>query len=225
MGSPLDPELLPEWSSVLAVVAHPDDESFGLGGVLDAFARRGAAMQVLCLTHGEASTLQGVPGDLSSLRQSELRAAAVVLGVSKAWLLDFPDGGLPQVAEDALTAAVLQVAKAASPDGLLVFDTTGVTGHADHVAATEAALRAAELLAVPALGWCLPAVVADQLNRELGSTFVGRTAQEIDLRIMVDRSRQLAASRAHASQALPESVLWRRLELLGAGESLRWLRP
>lgn len=220
-----DPELLPHWSTVLAVVAHPDDESFGLGGVLDAFARRGTGVQVLCLTHGEASTLRGVPGDLSSVRQSELRAAAEVLGVSKTWLRDYPDGGLAEVADDDLTAAVLDVAQVASPDGLLAFDPSGVTGHPDHMAATAAALRAAGLLEVPALGWCLPAAVLDQLNRELGSTFVGRAEEEIHLRIMVDRSRQLAASRAHASQALPESVLWRRLELLGAGESLRWLRP
>lgn len=55
---------LPAWPSVVAVVAHPDDESFGLGAILDSFARSGAAVSVLCLTHGEASTLHGVSGDL-----------------------------------------------------------------------------------------------------------------------------------------------------------------
>ncbi|MGB8501155.1 PIG-L deacetylase family protein, partial [Mycobacterium sp.] len=47
---------LPAWSSVLAVVTHPDDESFGLGAILDAFNRAGTRTSVLCLTHGEAST-------------------------------------------------------------------------------------------------------------------------------------------------------------------------
>ena len=41
---------------VAAVVAHPDDESFGLGGVLATFAAQGRLVHVLCLTHGEAST-------------------------------------------------------------------------------------------------------------------------------------------------------------------------
>ena len=60
--------VLPEWTSVLAVVAHPDDESFGLGAILDAFTRTGATVEVLCLTHGEASTLHGASGDLASVR-------------------------------------------------------------------------------------------------------------------------------------------------------------
>src|SRR5450759_2865211 len=69
-------DALPAWTSVLAVVAHPDDESFGLGALLDAFARSGAGVEVLCLTHGEASTLHGAPGDLASLRGTELAAAS-----------------------------------------------------------------------------------------------------------------------------------------------------
>src|SRR5512146_1948099 len=51
---------LPSWRSVLAVCAHPDDESFGLGAVLDAFGAQGTRLAVLCLTHGESSTLHGV---------------------------------------------------------------------------------------------------------------------------------------------------------------------
>lgn len=215
---------LPAWTSVLAVVAHPDDESFGLGGVLDAFVRGGAAVDVLCLTHGEASTLHGVEGDLLSVRESELTAAADLLGVSHAWLRNHRDGALGEVDPQILTGAVLAVAQEVLPGGLLVFDTNGITGHPDHLAATAAAVRASEALDIPVLGWTLPSSVATQLNRELGSSFVGRPPQEIDLQVTVDRSRQRSASRAHASQALPESVLWRRLELLGDRESLRWLR-
>lgn len=55
-------DALPTWERVLAVVAHPDDEPFGIGAVLDAFACTGSAVSVLCLTHGEASTLHGVSG-------------------------------------------------------------------------------------------------------------------------------------------------------------------
>ena len=58
----------PVWTSVLAVIAHPDDESFGLGVVLDAFIIAGARVEVLCLSHGEAWTLPAAPGDLAALR-------------------------------------------------------------------------------------------------------------------------------------------------------------
>ena len=49
--------LLPAWRQALVVVAHPDDETFGLGAVADRFAAGGTAVHVLCFTHGEASTL------------------------------------------------------------------------------------------------------------------------------------------------------------------------
>src|SRR5215207_7510737 len=112
---------LPGWSSVLAVVAHPDDESFGLGAILDSFGRAGGQVSVLCLTHGEASTL-GPAGDLGGLRAAELQNAAKELGVDSAVLLDHPDGALADVDLTMLTGDVLAQIKAAGADGLLVFD-------------------------------------------------------------------------------------------------------
>ncbi|MFI6402263.1 PIG-L family deacetylase [Streptomyces sp. NPDC050548] len=55
---------------VPAVVAHPDDESFGLGGLLALLSARGVPTTVLCFTHGEASTLHAGPGDLRMLRRT-----------------------------------------------------------------------------------------------------------------------------------------------------------
>ena len=63
------PQTLPAWRSVLVVVAHPDDESFGLGAVIDTLVSHGASVTVLCLTHGEASTLHGSTADLATLRE------------------------------------------------------------------------------------------------------------------------------------------------------------
>lgn len=212
---------LPPWREAVAVVAHPDDESFGLGAILDAFARAGTRVRVLCLTHGEASTVHGVAGDLAELRAAELLEAAQALGVERADLAAYPDGSLAEAADRAL-ADVRAAARGA--DGLIVFDPSGVTGHPDHSAATDLALRVAAELDLPVLGWTLPAAVADRLNGELGTGFVGHRPEEIDLALEVDRDRQRIASLAHASQAIPTSVLWRRLELLGTTESLRWLR-
>jgi LmbE family N-acetylglucosaminyl deacetylase/uncharacterized OsmC-like protein len=220
----LGPTALPGWSSVLAVVAHPDDESFGLGAILDAFARSGAAVSVLCLTRGEASTARGIGGDRQALRALELQRAAAVLGLSSTFLSDHPDGALGQVSHTVLVQEVSEAAAKASVDGLVVFDPSGVTGHPDHKAASWAALDAATTLGLPVLGWTLPQRVAEQLNEELGTRFVGHERSEIDLTVSVDRDRQRAASLAHASQAVPTSVLWRRLELLGDVEHLRRLR-
>lgn len=216
---------LPAWRSVLAVVAHPDDESFGLGAVLSAFADAGAEVSVLCFTHGEASTLHGVEGDLADLRADELTAAAKVLGLQGVTLLAHPDGALAQVPLDDLVHQVLRAAGAIDADGLIGFDLTGVTGDPDHAAATKAAVQAAEALGVPVIGWTLPLSVAECLRHEHGAPFDGHADADIDLVVTVDRTTQLEAVGCHPSQAVPGSVLWRRLELLGDSEHLRWLRP
>jgi LmbE family N-acetylglucosaminyl deacetylase len=179
---------LPNVSSVLAVCAHPDDESFGLGAVLDSFVLSGASVSVLCFTRGEASTLGDCrPEDLGELRRSELHAAAAQLGVGRVELFEYPDGSLAGVALGQLTGEVTAMAAEVGADLLLVFDEGGITGHPDHRRATEAALGALEL---PVLAWAIPRSVADTLNSELGSTFVGRSADEIDMVVRVPRSAQ-----------------------------------
>jgi len=216
-----DSQELPSASSVLAVCAHPDDESFGMGAVLDSFASSGATVSVLCFTRGEASTLSA-EDDLGELRRSELHAAAAELGVRRVELRDHPDGSLGAVPLERLAGEVETMVGKVGADLLLVFDEGGVTGHADHCRATEAALVGAPGL--PVLAWTLPRRIADSLNAELGTTFVGRADEEMDVVLSADRAGQRRAIACHTSQSADNPVLWRRLELLGDEESLRWLR-
>lgn len=216
--------VLPCWGSVLAVVAHPDDESFGLGAVLSAFGDAGAHIAVLCLTHGEASTLRGAPGELYGLRSAEFRTAATLLGAGVAVLRTYADGQLRSTCRARLVGEVLDVARDVHPDGLLTFDSSGVTGHSDHAAAAAAACGAADLLDLPVLGWTLIDAVAAALNSERGTAFDGYTSDALDFAIPVGRGRQHAAIAAHASQAVAGSLVWRRLQLQGDVEHLRWLR-
>ena len=62
------PSHLPPWRHVLAVVAHPDDESFALGAVIAALADSGSRVDVVCLTRGEASSLGADHADLLVVR-------------------------------------------------------------------------------------------------------------------------------------------------------------
>ncbi len=208
----------------LAVVAHPDDESFGLGAVLDLLVAGGAEVSVLCFTHGEASTLHGRDGDLAAVRAAELAAAAQVLGVARTRLLGHADAALSGVPVPELSAEVLAFAAQVRPTHLVAFDTGGVTGHPDHRQATRAALAAAGELDLPVLGWAVPAAVAAALNAEFGTSFAGREAAEIGWTVRVDRARQDAAIAAHVSQSADNPVLRRRLRLQGDREHLRLLR-
>lgn len=215
---------LPDTARVLAVVAHPDDESFGLGAIIDGFTAGGIAVAVLCFTHGEASTLRAVAGELHRIRDRELASAALILGIRQVVLLDYADGTLAMADPGRLTASVMGVIAEFEPTHLLVFDDTGITGHTDHIAATRAALRAAQSADVPVLAWTLPADVADALNAEFGSAFAGHLRSAIDICVPVSRYRQRRAIAAHASQSHGNPVVNRRLALLADAEHLRWLQ-
>jgi LmbE family N-acetylglucosaminyl deacetylase len=210
--------------SVIAVCAHPDDESFGLGAVIDTLAAAGTSTSVLSFTRGEASTLHGAAGDLGAIRAAELAAAAEVLTVRSVLLLDHADGGLASIELSNLVDDVVQYATAVGARGLLVFDLGGITGHPDHQRATEAALQAGVLLDLPVIAWAIPAPVAESLNASFGTSFAGRTKYEIDIVLRVDRYAQKRAIALYTSQATDNPVLWQRLELLGDTEWLRWLR-
>lgn len=217
-----DDSSLPCLQHLLVVVAHPDDESFGLGALLTSLVARGTTLSILCFTRGEHSTLSAYGPDLAIIRCEELHAASQVLGISDLSLLSYPDGGLADVAPDELRDEVLQ--RTTDADGFLVFDEGGVTGHPDHCRATCAALTAADTLNLPVLAWAIPQAVAEQLNAEYGTSFVGREEADLDVCLHVDRGQQRRAIACHRSQVTHNPVLWRRLELLGGHESLCYLR-
>jgi LmbE family N-acetylglucosaminyl deacetylase len=214
---------LPPTSSVLAVCAHPDDESFGLGAALSSWAEEGTQTSVLCFTHGEASTLGTADDNLHRLREKELAVAADELGVTTVRLLEYPDGRLIEEPIDQLSSELRRVVELVGASLLLVFDEGGITGHPDHMRATETATAVASDVAIPVLAWTLSEAVAAQLNNEFETAFVGRRSEDIDMVVEVDRDRQHRAIRCHASQSNGNPVLWRRLELQGNQEAFRWL--
>jgi LmbE family N-acetylglucosaminyl deacetylase len=225
-GAPPHPDAPPAVGAALAVCAHPDDETFGLGAVLAALVDAGTTVEALCFTRGEASTL-GAPGDpatLADTRAAELVDAARVLRLRGHELFAYPDGHLADLPVAALATHVVAAARRQDSDLLVVFDEGGVTGHPDHRQATRAALDAADQLDLPVVAWTVRQPVAMALNAEHGTAFRGRCAVEIDLTVPVDRDRQWRAITCHSSQSTDNPVLRRRLELTGPTEPLRWLR-
>ncbi len=213
---------LPELSGVLevlAVVAHPDDESFGLGGVLAALVQAGVKARLLCLTAGEASTI-GAGADLAGRRRAELAEAADRLGIAASRLETFPDGGLSAL--DPLHLAAVVEANLGRADALAVFEPGGVTGHPDHRAATRAATTVAERHGLITLEWGLAQNVADTLKEQFGAPFLGfETVGNWPVEIAVDRTRQRSAIACHRSQEPDNPVLQRRLELEADRELIR----
>lgn len=215
------PDSLPAASHVVAVCAHPDDESFGLGGLVTAYRGAGIPVDLVCFTKGEASTLGARP-DLADVRSRELEAAAARLGIGRVLPYAHPDGRLDEVPLDRLIADADPAVRRA--DTLLVFDTHGISGHGDHRRATEVALTLADERDLTVVAWTLPIDVARTLNDEYGTTFQGHEPEQIDRWVPVDREAQVAAMRCHASQGPDKPLLRRRLALLGPIEAVRILR-
>jgi N-acetylglucosamine malate deacetylase 2 len=209
----------------VVVVAHPDDESFGLGAIISRMTATGAAAHILCYTHGEASTLNENGADLARERETELQQASAELAVATVTLRGYPDGSLAVIAPGELVGHVTDLAARHRPDGLLVFDDTGITGHPDHQAATRAAVQAAIAAELPVLAWALPTAIADRLRAETGQPFTGQPPDCLDLCVRVDRASQRRAALMHASQISPSAAVWRRWQMQGDCEYLRWLLP
>lgn len=202
--------------SALVVIAHPDDESFGLGGVLARLAAAGTRLRVLCFTRGEASTL-GANADLATARSVELARAAEELSVTDVSLLDYADGRLADIPTADLEHAV--EAYLGDADALVVFEPNGVTGHPDHQAATRAAGHVAARRGLMVLEWGVSGDVAEALNDEFGTTFVGMDGDDL----AVDRDAQWRAIRCHRTQSHDNPVLHRRLQLQGGLDRVRLL--
>ena len=129
-------------TSMLAVFAHPDDESLACGGLLAWCADIGVRVSLLCLTHGEhgragrGATGPGT-GSLRAVRARELDAAAKELGIGRVRLLDHEDGMLPWILPDRLDADILDEIRRTGPDVVVTFDADGLYWHPDHIAVHE----------------------------------------------------------------------------------------
>jgi LmbE family N-acetylglucosaminyl deacetylase len=172
-------EIPPAWTSVLAVIAHPVAASAGLGAILDAFILAQARVEVLCLTHGQAWTLEEASGDLATLRGAELASGTDVLGPVRVTMQDCPDGALGELCQTKLAHEVVAKADSCHPDGLLVFDARAVPGQLDHVSARSVGLLAAQTLDLPVLGWTLSETVAHKLRREFGVSVAGHQDEQV----------------------------------------------
>ena len=149
--------------TLLAVLAHPDDESFGVGGTLALYAERGINVHLVCATRGEAGDidpkyLQGFTS-AAELRAAELRCAAGILGLNGVYFLDYRDSGMPGSTDNAhpqslVSAPLEEIATQIStyirrlqPQVVITFDPIGGYKHPDHIMVQRATLKAVHMAA------------------------------------------------------------------------------
>jgi LmbE family N-acetylglucosaminyl deacetylase len=137
----------------MAILAHPDDESLGMGGVLARYAHEGVATYVLTATRGQRGRYfdnVNRPDDetVGRVREEELRGAARELGVREVMLLDYHDGDLDRADPREAVTAIASHLRRIRPDVVLTFDPYGAYGHPDHIAICQFATAAVVAAAV-----------------------------------------------------------------------------
>lgn len=148
--------------TILAVLAHPDDESFGMGGTLAYYAAQGVQVHLLCATRGEAGSVDGhffeKYKSIAELREAELACAAKALGLASVTYLGFRDSGmtgspdnnhsaaLMKAPLDDVAAKIVEHIRRLRPQVVLTFDPVGGYHHPDHIAINKATLRAFDLV-------------------------------------------------------------------------------
>ena len=199
---------------LIFIYAHPDDESFGVGGIARMCADGGAELALVTATRGDAGRA-GEPAicsraELPARREAELREAAKLLGIGHVYLLDYLDKHLGDAPPEKIRAEIVAVIRRHRPHIAVTFDPNGLNQHPDHVAigrfAIDAIVAASDhrfcpdagpahcvertLWASPVLPWDVPK--SRDLAREPGVDFLIDTSKYVDVKA--------AALRAHATQ-------------------------
>lgn len=126
---------------MMAVLAHPDDESLGMGGTFARYSREGVETHLVTATRGEHGRLgdsrASSPELLGAMREAELRAAAIVLSLSDVQVLGYPDGGLDRVDPSEAAGRIAAHIRRIRPHVVVTFGPEGAYGHPDHIAISQ----------------------------------------------------------------------------------------
>jgi mycothiol S-conjugate amidase len=152
---------------LMAVHAHPDDESSKGAATMARYVDEGVRVLVVTLTGGErgdilnkAMDVPEVHGRMTEVRREEMAKAAAILGVEHHWL-GYVDSGLPEgdpppplpegcfalVPLEQPVADLVRVVREFKPHVMTTYDENGGYPHPDHIRCHEVSVAAYEAAA------------------------------------------------------------------------------
>lgn len=120
--------------TLLVILAHPDDESFPIGGTLAKYAAEGVRIILVCATRGEAGIPGLSPQAAGQVRERELQTAAKTLGLAQVRFLGYHDSQLAQAEPEQVIGQLLKIMQEIRPQAVITFGPDGISGHPDHLA-------------------------------------------------------------------------------------------
>ena len=146
---------------LLVSMAHPDDESFGFGGIIARYVDEGVEVYLICATDGGAGVIppEMLAGrnSVAEVRLAELDCAAEYLRLRQVFKLGYKDSdmmGQPanqdpdclwyawQNKPEEVVQRIVEVIRAVKPQVIVTFDKFGGYGHPDHIAVHRATMEA-----------------------------------------------------------------------------------
>jgi LmbE family N-acetylglucosaminyl deacetylase len=189
-------------SRMLAILAHPDDESFAIGGPLAKYAHQGIQVVLLTATRGEAGILGTKPEAAGAIRELELNRAAKHLGI-EVYFLDYKDGELATVNPEKLLEHIACWIDTVQPQVVLTFGPDGVSGHPDHVAVSKIVTQAVEKFFPNVCLLYIAPSEATALGCGVTATISGKEDKIIPVDISDYKIQKIRAIQSHNSQHPP----------------------
>lgn len=186
-------------SKFICVFAHPDDESFLVGGTICHLVSLGHQVDLICCTDGNHQDK-----GLKSVRSVELQNAVNILQISNLFHLDFADGYLCNANYHLLASKIRSILDDVQPDTIITFHPNGVSGHLDHIAVTSVVNYLFSQLSYIKSIWYFTKL---STSKKPQNYFVyhpdGESPEKIDLTIDTSPyiEKQLLSVKAHQSQA------------------------
>ncbi len=126
---------------LLAVFAHPDDESFLAGGTLAKHAHLGWDVFLVCATYGESGQRGEYEAltvnEFANVRRAELEAACKALGIHAPMFLECADRAVAGICWNSAAKQVTRILRHLQPDVVITFGPDGISGHPDHIALSQ----------------------------------------------------------------------------------------
>ncbi len=193
-----------EYRSLMVILAHPDDESFPIGGTLAKYAAAGAYVTLITATAGEHGVPEVAPDHAAAMRYAELQAAAAALGIVEVRHLGYSDGAIDQAPPDEVRRRLRAFMVTHRPDAVITFGPDGISGHPDHLAIHRLATEAFDAADLPntRLYYITPSEATQQ-----GCGVISSTAQTSGSVAAIDigpfRVAKVRAMQCHVSQTPP----------------------
>lgn len=192
---------------VLFAFAHPDDESFAVGGSIAHYISNDVEVHLYCATKGGAGKVGSPPlcsqEELPEFRARELKQACSILGVDFLYLRNFEDGKLVDTPYNELAVDLLNYIKKVEPEIMVTFPPHGISGHKDHIQIQKICFDIVSSQLVQSVQ-SLYYVTIEVPATHTASPPFGHIKEEIDVVINAQHTRQKVAEalRAHQTQHL-----------------------